>query len=879
MKNKKTVPIQVYVIVLMVLIVPMQITSALPPPPDYTVIGYIYLNGVPVTQNGDVIISNSYGQYYVRSITQPGGIYKKSFPRTFATYGETIYFNVRLGYNYYTPVVNPSFTIPDQPPVLTPYQIDLYLSTSTNRAPYQPTNPSPSNGATGVGLNPTLSVTVSDPDGDLLDVYFYNAATNELIGLATYVVSGSTVSIVWPGRAPNTPYSWYAVASDSLLQNTSSTWSFTTMNGGSGNNPPYQPQTPTPVNHALNVPVTGTILGWTGGDPDGDPVTYDVYFGTSNPPTTKVSANQSGTTCNPGALAYSTSYYWKIIAWDNHGYSNVGSVWDFTTISAPNNPPYTPGNITPVDGATGQSINTDLSWTGGDPDVGDTVTYSIYFGVASNPPLYDTITRPATTLQLTYDLPTLLVGTQYFWKIVATDNHGATVTSPIWSFTTVPPGDNEPPSNITGLTVTDAHDGKLNIAWNPATDNVAVSHYQIYRDGVFLLNRTTTSYQDTGLTNEQSYAYRIRAVDTSGNLGPLCAPVSGVPTASNPGSGGGGNGGGGGGSGGGSGGGGSINKPPVADAGGPYTGFVDEQITFNATGSYDNDTTNIITRYDWKFFADDTWHSNIGPKPTYTYTQPGTYLVTVRVTDDENSTATDTALVTILTGNNPPTQPTITGPAYGEKNKQLEYTFVATDADNDALQYHVSWGDGETTTTTFFPSGTEIIQIHQWATAGRFVITATAFDNQTESGSSTYVVLIDAQYVGTYGFLIDTDGDGIYDRFYSNATSSETTPQKLSNGHYILDIDNDGIWDIDYDPQTKTITTYTEQPSEASNALLIFGLLLLVLAVLVGILILVGMKKRTDQQQLQPQTEKQPSNENKPETKKEDKTGKNQKKK
>ena len=47
-------------------------------------------------------------------------------------------------------------------------------------------------------------------------------------------------------------------------------------------------------------------------------------------------------------------------------------------------------------------------------------------------------------------------------------------------------GDIEPPSMVTGLAVSDAKDGKLNLAWNAATDNVGVDHYNIYRNGGFL---------------------------------------------------------------------------------------------------------------------------------------------------------------------------------------------------------------------------------------------------------------------------------------------------------------------------------------------------------------------------------------------------------
>ena len=57
------------------------------------------------------------------------------------------------------------------------------------------------------------------------------------------------------------------------------------------------------------------------------------------------------------------------------------------TATKHNNSPNIPSNPTPADGATGQSLNVDLSWIGGDPDTKDTVTYDIYFGTSTNPTL------------------------------------------------------------------------------------------------------------------------------------------------------------------------------------------------------------------------------------------------------------------------------------------------------------------------------------------------------------------------------------------------------------------------------------------------------------------------------------------------------------
>jgi PKD repeat protein len=118
------------------------------------------------------------------------------------------------------------------------------------------------------------------------------------------------------------------------------------------NSPPYKPSNPSPTDGATDVDINAD-LSWSGGDLNGDLVTYAVYFGTDPTPTTLVS-DQTGTTYNPGTLDYSTHYYWKIIAEDEHGATNEGDVWDFTTEEEPNDPPtasftYSPPNPTDLD--------------------------------------------------------------------------------------------------------------------------------------------------------------------------------------------------------------------------------------------------------------------------------------------------------------------------------------------------------------------------------------------------------------------------------------------------------------------------------------------------------------------------------------------------
>ena len=195
------------------------------------------------------------------------------------------------------------------------------------------------------------------------------------------------------------------------------------------NHPPNEPSNPSPPDGATDVDIEEG-LSWTGGDPDScDTVTYDVYFGTNSSSLPMVSNNQSATTYDPGIMNYNTTYYWQIVTWDNHNASTASLIWNFTTTA--NHPPNEPSDPDPEDGATDVDIDADLSWTGGDPDPGDTITYDVYFGTTSPPPKV-----AGSQTATSYDPGTLDYSTTYYWQIVSWDSQGASTEGQIWHFTT-----------------------------------------------------------------------------------------------------------------------------------------------------------------------------------------------------------------------------------------------------------------------------------------------------------------------------------------------------------------------------------------------------------------------------------------------------------
>lgn len=102
--------------------------------------------------------------------------------------------------------------------------------------------------------------------------------------------------------------------------------------------PPAVPSNPKPVDGATNVDISKD-LSWTNSDEDiGEDVYSDLYFGTTNPPPL-FKANIFEMKYDVGIMQFSTKYYWKIIAHDNHGMITEGPVWSFTTGSVPDNTP------------------------------------------------------------------------------------------------------------------------------------------------------------------------------------------------------------------------------------------------------------------------------------------------------------------------------------------------------------------------------------------------------------------------------------------------------------------------------------------------------------------------------------------------------------
>jgi formylglycine-generating enzyme required for sulfatase activity len=298
-------------------------------------------------------------------------------------------------------------------------------SDDANLPPDSPADPSPANNAVDQPNHVVLTWACTDPESDPLtyDVYFGSSS------LMAEVRMGQTATTVDLGmHANNTTYYWRIVAIDSRDHSTwGPVWSFTTTN-----QPPDEPGDPMPADNE-SLAATELDLIWTCSDPEDDPLTFDVYLGsTTTPPL--VNEGQIDMYYHQVELEVGLIYYWQIVAHDNHAHSTAGPVWSFTIIEGENEPPDPPNSPIPSNGAVNKSIYTDLHWRCHDNDY-DPLTYDVFFGTASPPPQVSTGQTAAI-----YDPGVLLNSQTYYWKIIAYDNHSHSATGPVWSFTTAPTG-------------------------------------------------------------------------------------------------------------------------------------------------------------------------------------------------------------------------------------------------------------------------------------------------------------------------------------------------------------------------------------------------------------------------------------------------------
>lgn len=174
-----------------------------------------------------------------------------------------------------------------------------------------------------------------------------------------------------------------------------------------------------------------------------------------------------------------------------------------------------------------------------------------------------------------------------------------------------------------------------------------------------------------------------------------------------------------------------INAAPIAKPGGPYTVAWNKSLFFDGSLSSDPDGDSIVS-YNWNFGDGAT---GTGSQLWHKYTAPGTYTVTLVVSD--KFTASEPATVTVEVTNQTPTAVIPWDPitAYRENARNFSGS-GSTDPDGDSLTYHWDMGDGNSVT-----SDSSAIS-YTYTQLGTYTLALTVSDGFATSAPATATVMV-----------------------------------------------------------------------------------------------------------------------------------------
>lgn len=159
----------------------------------------------------------------------------------------------------------------------------------------------------GIVSNPlTLMWLSDDPDDDTITIDLYLDTDPDPVTLILNDTLESSYDL--EPLTTNTTYFWKIIAFDGEHTNESETRNFTLVNS-----PPeivlWNPDSP----HRSTTYLVSLV--WFAIDPDGDPLTYDVYLDTNSTPITLVTTTEN-IRYFPPPLAKDTTYYWMVAVFD-----------------------------------------------------------------------------------------------------------------------------------------------------------------------------------------------------------------------------------------------------------------------------------------------------------------------------------------------------------------------------------------------------------------------------------------------------------------------------------------------------------------------------------------------------------------------------------
>jgi len=606
-------------------------------------------------------------------------------------------------------------------------QVILSFNPRPNEAPYAPINPNPPNGSVDVSVPVILTVNVYD-DGYTVDVYFYNASNDALIGVDYGVLCDwSTASVVWNEPIKGRICYWYTIARDQQFENRSDTWVFATR----PNQPSIIQNNEYPANNSINIGLNVTCHIKIN-DEDEDLMTIHWFENSTGPWVLR----QTNSSVPDGtyywnyqqARDYSTTYYWMVIV--NDSMHNTAAIFQFTTIP---NQPLTMSNPNPSNRSIDVSIATPYWYiTLNDPE-DDTINWTI----ETSPNIGNALGTNDISGQKSCPISGLQYITNYTVYVNASDaKSGISVNETFWFITAeqgAPTISNEYPPNrntqtelqpICHVDVQDMEGDNLTIYWYEhstgswvlrKTDENITANSTIYWSFSQADQYSTVCYwrvvvNDSTVNTTATYYFTTKPQPTS----PPSPPSGGGYTP-------------------------PPNQHPIAIITAPNSGYVYETIIFYAYYSEDRD--GYIVGYRWDFDNDGVYDTNWMEDLliSYSYSKPGNYTVRLQVKDDDGAITTTAHNITIIKLE-PPLQlpvPIINGPYLAYTNESINfYSNESYDPDGIIINYTWDFGDN---CISYLKN-----PIHAYTKKGNYTVILTVTDNDNlKNLTTTKAIIID----------------------------------------------------------------------------------------------------------------------------------------
>jgi chitodextrinase len=253
------------------------------------------------------------------------------------------------------------------------------------------------------------------------------------------------------------------------------------------------------------------VLAWDASRDNVGVVGYGVYRSIERVTTVaEPTATLSGLSCG-------STYEYAVDAADASGNRSLRASVFVRTASCPT--PTSSGDTTPPSAPSGLAASNTtqsglaLSWKAASDNVAVT-GYDVYRNGA----------KVATVSATSVAQSALSCGTAYAFAVVARDAAGNSSPQGQLTASTSPcsasPSDTTPPSAPSGLAVSNTTQSGLTLSWKAASDNVAVTGYDVYRDGAKVAAVGATSVAQSALSCGTAYAFAVVARDAAGNSSP-----------------------------------------------------------------------------------------------------------------------------------------------------------------------------------------------------------------------------------------------------------------------------------------------------------------------------------------------------------------------